>query len=424
MTTMRAVLDETRLRSVALGAVLLLPLFLLYGRAIADILVSVTGLLFLLRSGLSRDWAWLRAPWVWCAAAFWALQLVATLIWGGVAQIEQALGVIRLFVFVAALEAWVLPGARGRHWLWVVMLVLGIWTGLECWQQYLTGLNMAGYPRWGDGALTGPFFKPRAGGVFLMLALPGLMPPLVRALQRGTWRSTILGVAGLILLMTTMILIGQRMPNLLLVLGFAITALLIPRLRRPLLVVGALGVVALLALPVISPPTYAKLVVKFLDQMSHFADSPYGQLYIRASVMMADNPWIGLGFDGFRDFCASPVYFHDLARIGITNANIGAAACNIHPHNYYLEVGTMAGVTGLLAFGTMVVLWLVRIARAVRPGGDAMQAMLLVTLCVIFWPLASTSSLFTFDTAGWAILAAGWGLAAAKASSRTASPGS
>lgn len=412
------------LHSLALAAVLLLPLFLLYGRAIADILVSLTGLLFLLHSTLARDWAWLRRPWVMLAAAFWALQLGSTLVSGDTASVLQALGVIRLFIFVAALEAWVLPDARGRHWLWLVMLVLAVWTGVQCWEQYATGHNLMGYPRWGDGALTGPFYKPRAGGVFLMLSLLGALPCLVRALQRGDARSSVLGVAGFIVVLTTMILIGQRMPNLLLLLGFGLTALMIPRLRRPLLVVAVVGVAALLALPVISPPTYAKLVLKFAEQMSHFPNSPYGELYIRAAVMIAANPWIGLGFDGFRHFCTSPVYFHDLPAIGVTNTNIGADACNIHPHNYYMEIGTMAGLTGLALFVAMVVLWLRRIAAGLQPSADPMRAMLLVTVCVIFWPFASTSSLFTFDTAGWAILAAGWGLASARISSKTTSPDS
>ena len=118
------------------------------------------------------------------------------------------------------------------------------------------------------------------------------------------------------------------------------------------------------------------------------------------------------------------MYFHDLPALGIHNANIGADACNIHPHNYYMEVGTMAGAAGLLAFVAMIALWLRRIATGLHPSAEPMRAMLLVTLCVIFWPFASTSSLFTFDTAGWAILAAGWGLAASRINSKTTSPDS
>ncbi len=415
MNLRKLAFDKSLPYRLALGATLLLPLFLLYGRAIADILVTLVGLLFLLQSAIARDWRWTRSLWVKLAAALWLVQVVASIQAGPMHSVLQSLAVIRLFLFIAALEAWVLPEAAPRRWLWMVFAVLAIWVGVECWQQYLTGANIMGYPRWADGSLTGPFFKPRAGGVFLMLSLPGLLPLLVRAIQRNRLMAYAWGAAGLVLMLATMILIGQRMPNLLMVLALCLTGLLFPRLRRPLLVAGAVGIAALVALPVISPPTYAKLVVKFADQMSHFPDSPYGQLYVRAAVMTAMNPWIGLGFDGFREFCSNPVYFHDLPEIGITNSIGGAGACNIHPHNYYFEVAVMAGITGLLLFVAILGLWMTRLLRALHPSTDPDQALLLVTVVIIFWPIASTSSLFTFDTAGWAVLITGWALAASRA---------
>jgi O-antigen ligase len=148
--------------------------------------------------------------------------------------------------------------------------------------------------------------------------------------------------------------------------------------------------------------------------MAHFPDSPYGQLYVRAAVMVGLHPWLGLGFDGFRSLCPNPIYFHALPAMGIASTNIGAAACNIHPHNYYLEAAVMGGLSGLAAFVAMIVLWLRRLLDALRPSVDPEQAMLVVAFVVVFWPIASTSSLFTFDTAGWAVLITGWGLAASR----------
>ena len=409
-------LAHLTLHNAALGATLLLPLFLLYGRAIADILVVVTGLLFLTHSAVSRDWSWLRRPWISLAALLWLVQLASSAANGSTHSILQSLAVLRLFLFIAAIEAWVLPPARGRRALWLVFAILAVWVGLECWEQYLTGINLWGDPRWGDGALTGPFVKPRAGGILLLLSIPAFLPMIARTLERRTIRSFIEGAFALTLLLATMILIGQRMPTLLLVLGLAVTSFLLPVLRRPLLIALALGIIGLIALPVISPPTYGKLVVKFLDQMSHFPDSPYGQLYVRAAVMTEMNPIIGLGFGGFRDHCNNPVYFHDLPALGITNTIGGADACNIHPHNYYLEVSVMAGFTGLSLFMAMIGLWMMTLLRALRPATNPDQAMLFVTVGVIFWPLASTSSLLTFDTAGWVTLITGWALAASQSS--------
>jgi O-antigen ligase len=132
--------------------------------------------------------------------------------------------------------------------------------------------------------------------------------------------------------------------------------------------------------------------------------------------MVGENPLLGLGFDGFRTLCSNKLYFHSLPALGIVNTDIGAAACNIHPHNYYFEVAVMSGLTGLAAFVAMVVLWTRRIATALRPAANPEQAMLAVAFVTVVWPIASTSSLFTFDTAGWAVLIIGWALAASRPS--------
>ena len=402
------------LHRAAVAAIWALPVFLFYGRAIADILVTLTGVMFLLHCALTRDWAWTRRPWVWCATGFWLIQLAASIITGPAHSMLQALAVVRLFLFVAALEAWVLPGQQAQRGLRWVFVALAAWVVLEVWQQYAFGTNLLGYGRWTDGALTGPFEKPRAGAILVSLAVTAVFPLIIRVLQRASLKTSALAAASFVLILATMMLAGQRMPTLLMILAMTLTGALVPRLRRPLLIAACVAVATLMALPVLSPPAYAKLVVKFAEQMGNFPDSPYGQLYVRAAVMVGMNPIIGLGFDGFRALCPDPAYFHALPAMGIVNTEIGAAACNIHPHNYYLEVAVMGGLAGLLAFGAMVTLWVRRILLALQPSSNPEQAMLLVAFVTVVWPFASTSSLFTFDTAGWAMLITGWALAASR----------
>ena len=412
---------DAALKCGAVAMTLLLPLALFYARAVADALLSGVALLFLARSLLEASWDWTRQPWVWLAAALWLLVLAASTGAESTHSALEALVLVRLPLFCAALEAWVLTDARERRWLGWAIMALAAWLTLECWQQYLFGRNVLGDPRWSDGALTGPFTKPRAGGVFLMLLFPGPVAVVLTLIRRAEAGARLGGLALLLLSVLTMILIGQRMPSLLMLLGLATTALIVPQFRRLALLSLVVAALALVALPVISPPTYAKLVVKFTQQMAHFAASPYGQLYTRATVMTAAHPWLGLGFDGFRDGCADPAYFHGLPALGLPDRdNGGVLGCNIHPHNYYMQAATSAGVPGLLLFAGLVGLWLRRMARALAPSRDAQQAMLLVAACVVFWPLASTSSLFTLDTAGWVFLLTGWGLAASSGPARRA----
>ncbi len=403
------------IHAIALCATLILPVALFYSRALSDICVSATAALFLVQSALRGDWSWTRRAWVRLAALFWALVVVSSIVHGPAPSVMQSLALVRLFLFVAALEAWVLAEEKARRWLFYVVAGCAVWLALEAWQQYLTGFNVFGDPRWGDGSLTGPFYQPRAGGVFLMVLLPGSLPCVIALLHRPRLAARLAGVLLLIVTVATTVLIGQRMPSVLMLFGLGLTALLVRRLRVAVLVAFATGAVVLAATPIISPPTYQKLVLHFAEQMVHFPESPYGILFTRAVVMVSAHPWLGLGFDGFRDYCGDPAYFHGLPWLGIPDGiNGGLEGCNFHPHNNYLLVATAGGVPGLLLFCVIVALWLRRAGAGLDAARDPLQLMLFVTGCVMFWPIASASGMFTFDTAGWVFMNTGWALASAR----------
>jgi O-antigen ligase len=407
--------EELPLRA-AVTATLALPPALLYARAGADILMCIVGALFLGRCAVRGDWAALARGWVPLALALWAWLVVCTLAAGTLPSLGQALASLRLLLFALALQEWVLAEAPARRWLgWMVLAAAG-WTLLECWQQYLLGRNLLGDPRWGDGALTGPFAKPRAGATYLAVFFPAFLPLVMRLLDRPAARARLAGLLLLGLTVATMVLIGQRMPTLLLVLGLLASALLLARFRLPMLLALLAGALLLAATPVLSPPTFAKLVLHFLDQMRHFLTSAYGQLYVRALVMLQAHPWRGLGFDGFRHHCAEPQYFLGISWLNLTAAQSGGPdACNLHPHNYYLEIATDAGLPGLVLFAALALLWLRVLARAPAAGATPLRVALFVAVLLALWPFASTSSLFVLPTAGWLFLMLGWGLAEARA---------
>ncbi|MFT8644112.1 O-antigen ligase family protein [Gluconacetobacter sp.] len=400
------------MRGIAVAMTLMLPFFLLRGRAISDGFMTGIAVLFLLHCVRVRDRGWWRG-WPVFALAFWGCAILSSVMHGTGHAVAEAFVLGRFLLFCVALERWVLRDGAARRWLGGAVTLAALWLVVECWQQYLLGTNLWGYPRWVDGALTGPFYKPRAGAALLMVVFPGLMVFAVRWLEAPAWRTRLAGVGLIMFLTLTMILIGQRMPALLFGLGLVVMAVLIRRLRWPVLAAGLVGAMGLALLPVLSPPAYAKLVVRFMDQMQHFSDSAYGQIYIRAGVMLEDHPWLGVGVDGFRNACADPAYVRDLVLFGRTFASRGVAVgCNIHPHNIYLDVATTAGLVGLACFLAMVACWLWRMIRALSPVQAPQQAMLCVTACVMLWPLASSSALFTARTAGWIFLMVGWGLAA------------
>ena len=400
------------LRRFGLVCLLLLPITLLHVRAGAEALTSLIGVAFLLHCALTRNWDWRRRPWHALALITWAWVVLCSVIGiGGGKSLTQALVALRYWMLVPALDAWLLLDEAARRWLWRIVAACALWIALQSWLQYLTGSNLFGYPRWGDGALTGPFFGPRAGSPYAVVLFPALLPPVMALLARPTWPARIAGVLLAVLGIATVILIGQRMPTLLSLFGLAVAGLLLRRFRPAVLAAAAVGIVLLAALPVVSPPTYQKLVVHFLDQMGHFPQSDYGQIYIRAATMAEGSPATGFGLLGFRDGCDQPRWADHPAidTPQLTKPDGTSAGCALHPHNFWLEAAVIGGLPGLLLFAAVALLWLWRAGGHLR--GDALRVGLFVAVLLKLWPLAATNSFYAQPMAGWTFLVVGWALA-------------
>jgi O-antigen ligase len=383
------------------AALLLCPIFLLHGRLIADVLMASIAVLFLLRSAMARDWAWLRTGWVVAAALWWLWLVFCSVRAGGVAE---AVAAVRFLVFVAAVEHWVLLPLWRRVWLWRLLALAAAYIALQVTLQLVIGRDIQGYGRWGDGELTGPFEHPRAGAPFSRLLFPTVLPAMA---WLGLWGGLVLLVAGVLLT----VLIGQRMPLLLVGLGLFVTALLLPRLRPGVIAATAGAALLLSVSAVVVPPTFHRLIDKFSHQMEDFPDSPYGLIAGRAVAMIERNPVFGLGFDGFRHNCANPRYF-----VGWRGGDGGGAnVCVQHPHNHYMQAAVEGGLPGLLLFSLMVLAWLRPLAWGLWRDPAPLRVGLFVAALIQEWPIASTSDFLSMPLSGWFFVLLGLGLAEARA---------
>ena len=409
----------------ALVATLILPLFLLYGRALAEVMIAIADISFLIQSAREQNWAWLRTAWMRIGLLWWAWLVLCSLPFppfanAGLHAFAEALATVRFLIFVAALEWRVLLPSASRRWLARTTSLAFLWIGIESVQQYATGHNIFGHPRNGDGELTGPFNKPRAGPPFSRLFFPVVLAPVDRLLAERAVAARVGGVLMMLVAIAVQVLIGQRMPVLLMGLGLFVTFLLVRRLRILMIAAAVLALALIPATRVISPPTYYRLVEKFSRQMEHFRHSPYGELYVRSVVIARAHPLLGLGFDGFRDDCPKPRYFHDLTfvltghdRPGFVSQ--GAAACNEHPHNHYLQAAVEAGFPGLVLYAALGLAWLIALGGGLGHPRDARRVGLFIAALIVIWPIASTSSDVDMPMMGWFFLLLGWGLAETRA---------
>ncbi len=405
-------------------AVLAVPIFLVHGRVLGEALMVLLALGFLLRAAWLRTWSWLATPWLVIGLLWWGWIFLCSLPRpgaGGLAASVQAFAALRFLIFVAALEHWLLREALARRWLQRVLALAALYIALQALVQFATGKNLFGAPRGGDGELTGPYRKPRAGAQFSLLLYPAMLPFLARGLRGASFMrggAVALGLAGI----AVMVLIGQRMPLLLTLFGLLVAGLWLPRLR--MFVLAALLAAAALigASAIMAPPTFYRLVTKFSDQMAHFPESPYGVIYARARTMTVANPLTGLGFDGFRHYCGEPRYFHGWRwPADPTDDGGGIGGCQLHPHNFYLEAATNGGLPGLLLFAALAGAWLITLGRGLRRDPAPLRVGLFVAALIYLWPIASTSAFTSMPLAGFFFVQLGLGLALARAAKE--SPG-
>ena len=417
MKSFLAAITPARLDRVALIATLLTPLMLMHGHAIADGLIAVADLCFLLRCARMRDWRWMRSFWFALGMAWWVWLLICTLPiptlelgFGGVMPLVLTLVNLRFLVFAAALEHVVLRDPQARRWLWQVLAACLVWIAGSSLIQFAFGRNLFGFPTGIDGELTGPFGSPRAAPPLSRILLPVLLPLAAGLLARGRLLASVAAYGVLLGGVCVMVLIGQRMPMLLTLFGLLVAGLLLRRLR-PVVVTACVGGLALLAATaIVSPPTYYRLVEKFSSQMAHFASSQYGQVYTRSLEMGRQNPLTGLGYDGYRHFCAEPRYYRPTFD-GVLADGGGAAICFQHPHNFYAQALVEGGIPGLLLFSALAIAWLTPLARGLWRRPDPLRVGLFAAILIQLWPIASTSAFTSMPMGGWFFLLLGWAMA-------------
>ena len=395
---------------------LLVPVFLTHGRGLAEAAIDVVGALLLVRSALVGDWSWACRGWARYAVAWWGWLVLCSMIRvgdrHGVAGFAEAVAVGRFLVFARALECWTLAGRPARRLMQGLLgLVLAYMAG-QCLLQLLTGHNLFGATRFSDGSLTGPYAHPRVAAPMSRLLFPVLLPVVALLLARrdlaGRGAAALVALASLAL----MVLVGQRMPLLLCLVGLLVVGVAERRLRAAVLGLAA-ALPALVALSAaVSPPAFHHLWTVFWRQVAHFPSSPYGLIAARALAMIRAHPVTGLGFDAYRHHCADPAYFHGW--FGGNGRGAFAGVCVQHPHNHYLQVAVAGGVPSLVLFVLLVAVWITAVAHGLAVRADPLRTGLLAAIVMQEWPIASTSDLVNLPLGGWFFLLLGFGLALAR----------
>lgn len=333
------------LRFVALVLLAAVPLALLFARGVADVMVSLVALLFLVHEGRNHLCSQLVQSGTaklllafsgWCTLVglfAYSTPVMAT---------AQGFVLIRYFLFFLAATTWLLTERKALDFVMRIITGLVVIVTIDCYVQFVTGVSLSGNPTLG-GRLSSFLHKASIGSYLSKLMFPVWGYWLWRMGEVGASRFRYLALCGVMVLWLCVILLtGERTASALTVLGlglvFFISALTVRRLRWMMVIgMGSLG--SILTAMIAFVPYVQGRFVNFLQDMGDLQGSLYGQLAKASFYSWWEfGPIMGVGIRQFRESC----------KVFLQRGDV--SYCDLHSHNIYLEILSETGAVGLVLF--------------------------------------------------------------------------
>lgn len=383
----------------------LLPALLLFSRAVADLTVLLSGILFLIWSFQRHDWHWARKPWFRLSLLFWAYLLFVNLPLSvdPSDSLLYAITFMRWPLFAAALAYWLLTSrGRQKHFL-IALLFTSLFIALDTGWQYVTGADWFGIPIAPENRLTGPFRNPVAGIMMVRVEFILLLALAVFSSLQSAYRQVLFIVGILLSFLLLIFITGERMAfmlcvsaSLLVLLGLALQY---PARQKLVVLGGLLLILVIIALMLLLPETSQRMVFSTVEKLQNFRESDYGQVFRGAFEVLQHYPWFGSGLHSYQAVCT------ELAVMANTSI-----ACT-HPHNLYLHIGAETGIVGVSLFCLLVLgIFHQALASLWRQKSWLLVTISAAILLLSFWPLIGGISLLNNWVAALVWLGVGWTL--------------
>lgn len=124
---------------------------------------------------------------------------------------------------------------------------------------------------------------------------------------------------------------------------------------------------------------YKKTYANFFENIKNFFETDYYNLFNAAYNIFLDNKLTGVGIKNFRYYCEKKLEY----------------VCSTHPHNYYLELLSEAGIIGFSLFSVFIILYATKIMKS----NIQNKFIALLVFLLFFIPIQSSMSLTSSQSA-------------------------
>ncbi|MDP3533231.1 MAG: O-antigen ligase family protein [Alphaproteobacteria bacterium] len=385
----------------------LFPLFLLLGAGIADVMLSIVSVAFLIRSAYKKDFKWIHEKWVQIALFFWVYIIAISFIAINFnIAFKHGVGFIRFIFFGIALEHTLSEKPDLQKYLLIVLSIVLTFAMIDTYYQYFDGYDFFGIQKPTENRLTGPMHHQRIGGYLHFLLYPGLLLAFHFLWQKKQIYYKLSGIMLIIFAIMPIILSGERVQIPLLFIGFLSAGLLWKNKRKFFIISGAITLSVGILIALFNPNIKDRLITQTIGQMSNFKEDHYIQIWTRSLKIFLENPLLGVGVSNFQKKCVE-------AKYGPTD-NI-ERRCGLHSHNFYVELLVETGIIGIFIILILLATWIYKMVKLYPLWQNLPIQIGLVTCFIIsFFPFLPMRSFFNNWRMALLWFIIGWLLASLK----------
>ncbi len=383
----------SRLNNIIYFAILLLPIALVSGPFISDLIISLAGIIFIINCYINNKKKYFINKisiifFIWCLY----LILISFFSEDIYLSLRSSLFYFRGGLF--ALMIWYLIDHKKefiKHFTYALLItfILLIFDG---YIQYFFGQNIFGNT-YGGAKLSSLFGEEEKMGQFLARLLPLLFGLFTFSFTSSKYPIFI----AMVILVATDVLIflsGERTAFLLLFISTFLIVFLINKWKfiRLLTFLFSIGLIALITFT--SSNVKERMIDKTISELNAGGDEIYTFTaihqahYETAFKIFLDNPLFGAGPNTFRILCDEEKYYVQYG-------------CSTHPHNTYLQLLSEVGIIGIIPIVLIFIIISYRllaqglfILKLNRNSISDFQICLYVSVFVSLWPIAPSFNFF------------------------------
>ncbi len=405
-----------KLEKFSFFLILLIPFALVTGPAIPDLIITFVSVIFIIYIIKKKNYNIITETWVLFSFIFFiSLQISSFFSENYSIAFKESLIFLRIILIPLFLYFWILTNKKRVNYLLNIILVLNLLICIDCIYQFINynpefgfGKDILGFSSDFYGRLSGPFSDLVPGSFIAKFSMLGLCSILINFKERYNllfiFSIFYLTLCGIITFIS-----GERMAFATFFLGIGIGIIFFTNYRRIFLLSLILSLISIFLIYknhsiyndydiIDSKPHHlgltiekqykcnnenqdCKKIIKLQPELKevikNFEKSPYGDVYILALQMFKDNKLLGIGLNNFNYLCKTkPKYMKE--------------TCWSHPHNFYLQWLTEAGIIGL----TFFIIYLLSILFKIYQNRYFIYSKIsFIVFMILFWPIMSTGSL-------------------------------